>query len=44
LSLPRIVGHKGIEPPLPIPMTVDEEAGLLESAERIRAVVRELGY
>ena len=44
LSLPRIVGRKGIEAPLPIPMTVDEEAGLHDSADRIRAVVRELGY
>ena len=44
LSLPRIVGRKGIEAPLPIPMTVDEESGLRESAERIRGVVRELGY
>ena len=44
LSLPRIVGRSGIEAPLPIPMTVDEEAGLRESADRIRAVVRGLGY
>ena len=44
LSLPRIVGRTGIEAPLPIPMTVDEEAGLRESADRIRAVVRGLGY
>ena len=44
LSLPRIVGRNGIEPPLPIPMTVDEESGLQESAERIRTVVRGLGY
>jgi len=44
LSLPRIVGRKGIEAPLPIPMTVDEEAGLVESAERIRGVVKGLGY
>jgi len=44
MSLPRIVGRKGIEAPLPIPMTVDEESGLHESAERIRTVVRELGY
>lgn len=43
LSLPRIVGRKGIEAPLPIPMTVDEESGLRESANRIRAVVRGLG-
>ena len=44
LSLPRIVGRNGIEAPLPIPKTVDEEAGLLDSADRIRAVVRGLGY
>jgi L-lactate dehydrogenase len=44
LSLPRIVGRKGIEAPLPIPMTVDEDAGLHESADRIRAVVKGLGY
>ncbi|MDR3725141.1 MAG: L-lactate dehydrogenase [Terracidiphilus sp.] len=41
LSLPRIVGRAGIERPLPVPMTVDEEVGLAESAERIRAVVKE---
>jgi L-lactate dehydrogenase len=39
LSLPRIVGRAGIEQPLPVPTTVDEEAGLAESAKRIRAVV-----
>ena len=44
LSLPRIVSSKGIEPPLPIPMTEDEEAGLKASADRIREVVRSLGY
>jgi len=44
LSLPRIVGIKGIEPPLPIPMTAEEEFALDESAKRIRSVVRELGY
>jgi len=44
LSLPRIVSRKGIEAPLPIPMTVDEESGLQESAGRIREVVRGLGY
>jgi L-lactate dehydrogenase len=44
LSLPRIVGRKGIEAALPIPMTVDEEAALVDSADRIRAVVRGLGY
>lgn len=44
LSLPRIVGRNGIEAPLPIPMTVDEETGLQESATRIRSVVHGLGY
>jgi L-lactate dehydrogenase len=44
LSLPRIVGRLGIEAPLPIPMTVDEESGLQDSADRIRAVVRQLGF
>jgi L-lactate dehydrogenase len=39
LSLPRIVGRSGIEQPLPIPITVDEEAGLIASAERIREAV-----
>ena len=43
-NLPRIVSRKGIEAPLPIPMTVDEETALLDSAERIRDVVRGLGY
>jgi L-lactate dehydrogenase len=44
LSLPRIVSRKGIEAPLPIPMTVDEEAGLEASANRIREALRGLGY
>jgi L-lactate dehydrogenase len=44
LSVPRIVGRNGMEAPLPIPMTVDEETGLRESAGRIRSVVRGLGY
>ncbi|MDE3199342.1 MAG: L-lactate dehydrogenase [Acidobacteriota bacterium] len=42
LSLPRIVSRGGMESPLPVPMTVDEEAGLQESAERIRGVLQEL--
>lgn len=44
LSLPRIVSRKGIEAPLPIPMTVDEEEGLMASASRIREAVHGLGY
>ena len=43
LSVPRIVGRGGIEAPLPVPMTVDEEAGLRECASRIGAVVEGLG-
>jgi L-lactate dehydrogenase len=42
LSLPRIVGRGGMEPPLPVPTTVDEEAGLAVSAERILAAVHAL--
>lgn len=42
LSLPRIVGRGGMEPPLPVPTTVDEEAGLAVSAERIVTAVRAL--
>jgi L-lactate dehydrogenase len=42
MSLPRIVGRNGIEPPLPVPTTVDEESGLAESAARIHAAVRHL--
>ena len=44
LSLPRIVGRAGIQAPLPIPMTVDEEEGLQASAARIREAVRGVGY
>lgn len=44
LSLPRVVSRKGMEPPLPVPMTVDEEAGLQASAERIRSVLKGLGH
>ncbi|HWA95662.1 MAG TPA: L-lactate dehydrogenase [Terracidiphilus sp.] len=44
LSLPRIVSRKGMEPPLPVPMTVDEEEGLRASAERIRSVLKSLGH
>ena len=44
LSLPRIVGRQGMEPPLPIPMNVDEEAGLHASAARIQQVLNSLNY
>ena len=42
LSLPRIVGRKGMEPPLPIPMTQDEESGLHASAKRIQEAIQSL--
>ena len=42
LSLPRIVGRKGMEPPLPIPMTQDEESGLHASATRIQEALQSL--
>lgn len=44
LSIPRIVNRAGVEPPLPLPMTVDEEAGLRSSAEQIAKVVQSLGF
>jgi L-lactate dehydrogenase len=44
LSMPRIVNRAGVEQPLPLPMTVDEEAGLRASAERISKIVRSLGF
>lgn len=44
LSVPRIVNRCGVEQPLPVPMTVDEEAGLRASADRICEVVRTLGF
>jgi L-lactate dehydrogenase len=44
LSIPRIVNRSGVEQPLPIPMTVDEEAGLRASAHQIAEVVHTLGF
>ncbi len=44
LSIPRIVNRAGVEQPLPLPMTVDEEAGLRSSAEQIANIVRSLGF
>jgi len=44
LSVPRIVGRKGMEAPLPIPMTADEEHGLQDSAHRIHEVLRAIGH
>lgn len=44
LSLPSIVGRRGAEPPLPIPLNANEEAGLRHSAETIRAAIRSVGF
>jgi L-lactate dehydrogenase len=44
LSLPCVVNRKGVEPPLPIPLNDAELAGLRNSAETIKGVVRSLGF
>ena len=44
LSVPSIVGHRGVEGLLPVPMNATEEAGLQASAEAIQHVVRTLGF
>jgi L-lactate dehydrogenase len=44
LSVPSIVNAKGVEQPLPIPMNENEEAGLRNSADTIRATIHSLGF
>jgi L-lactate dehydrogenase len=44
LSVPSIVGHRGVEGLLPVPMNAAEEAGLHASAAAIQHVVRALGF
>ena len=44
MSLPCIVARSGVEPPLPIPLNANEEAGLKNSAEVIRAAIRSVGF
>ena len=44
LSVPSIVNRTGVEIALPIPMNDAEEAGLRNSAERIREAIRALGF
>jgi L-lactate dehydrogenase len=44
LALPCIVNCAGAEPPLPIPLNENEEAGLRNSADTIRRAIRELGF
>jgi L-lactate dehydrogenase len=43
LSVPSIVNRKGVEVALDFPMNEAEEAGLRDSADRIREVIRSLG-
>jgi L-lactate dehydrogenase len=44
LSVPCIVNHRGVEPPLEIPLNDAELAGLRNSAETIQAAVRAVGF
>jgi L-lactate dehydrogenase len=44
LSIPSIVGRRGVEGLLPVPMNPEEEAGLRSSAETVQRVVRSLGF
>jgi L-lactate dehydrogenase len=44
LSIPCIVSRSGVEPPLPVPLNANEEAGLRASAETIGAAIRALGF
>ncbi|CAN5651046.1 L-lactate dehydrogenase [soil metagenome] len=44
MSLPRIVSAKGVEAPLPVPVNANEESGLKNSAETIRAAIKKLGF
>jgi len=44
LAVPSIVNRGGVETTLPIPMNANEEAGLKNSAETIRAAIRSLGF
>jgi hypothetical protein len=44
LSVPCIVDRGGVDCPLPIPVTADEEAGLRASATRLQEVLRSIGF
>lgn len=44
LSVPCIVNGTGVDTTLPIPMNANEEAGLRNSAETVRAAIRSLGF
>lgn len=44
LSVPAIVNRRGVEYPLPVPLSPEEEQGLTKSAAAIRGVVHRLGF
>jgi L-lactate dehydrogenase len=44
LSVPCIVNRTGVEPPLPVPLNPAELAGLQNSAEQIKQVVKAMGF
>jgi L-lactate dehydrogenase len=44
MSVPCIVNARGVEAPLPIQLNANEEAGLKNSAEIIRATIKRLGF
>jgi L-lactate dehydrogenase len=44
LSVPCIVNRAGVGPPLPVPLSAEEEAALKHSAEVVRQVIRSVGF
>jgi len=44
LSVPCIVNQAGVEPPLPIKLNANEEAGLRNSAEQIAQAIKAAGF
>lgn len=44
LSVPTMVGRRGVLDQLEVPMSVDELAGMRRSADAVRAVARQFGY
>ena len=43
LSVPCLVNRRGVEPPLPVPMSAEEVAGLQASAEVVREAAHAAG-
>ncbi len=44
LSVPCIVNARGVESPLPVPMNLNERSGLKNSAEVVRAAIKQVGF